>query len=92
MHDWSLVSVTADWASGTVEMNFNAAPGSMRLIAHNCREFGFPRRHPWGPSVSVNTVTGPRSTDSGMLELLVEMQTGDVIRIVASRFEMPSYQ
>ena len=51
-------------------------------------ELSVPRTFPWGPSVSVNTVEGPVKQENGLAVLSMEMQSGDLIRIVARSFDL----
>ncbi len=90
MHDWTLVSVLFEWKSGSVVLQFRTAQSkSAKLIAHGVSELHVPRLHDWGPSVSVSQVVGPSDDASGRRELDVEMQSGDLIRIVAQSFDFP---
>jgi len=44
---------------------------------------------PWGPSVSINKCDGPVAQESGGFRLVIEMQSGDEIELVARQFDMP---
>ena len=68
---------------------FRSPSGIAVVEASDVRDLHAPRNHPWGPSVSVNTVDGPNPYDDGLSHLTVEMQTGDTIEIIARSFVMP---
>ena len=90
MHDWTLVSMLFEWKSGCVTLEFRTdGSNSAELTAHGVRELHVPRLNEWGPSISVNGVHGPSDGASGQRELVVEMQSGDRIRIVAASFDVP---
>ena len=62
------------------------------LLAHGFRGLRAPRKFEWGPSVSINRVTGPVKCDDGLLMLSIEMQSGDTIEIEAAAFDLPAPQ
>ena len=91
MHDWTLLSIQVDWETGRAELIFRAhLRPSIPLVVRGIVDLHMPRRRDWGPSVSVNTVTGPLMIEGGLQTLEIEMQTGDVIKIVAESFELPA--
>ena len=91
MHDWTLLSVQVDWETGRAELIFSCyLRDAVSLVVEGLVDLHLPRRHDWGPSVSINTVKGPSATDGGLQALEIEMQSGDYIRIVAASFRMPS--
>jgi len=59
------------------------------LVAENVIDLHVPRLQDWGPSVSVNKVTGPLD-GLAYKRLLIEMQSGDVIKISAGTFVLPA--
>jgi len=85
-------SVSVEWGGGTAERLLAGPHGAAAIIARELLEIDIPRRHAWGASVSVNRVIGPRDTDGDAAELSIEMQSGDLIRIVADRFELPTIE
>ena len=89
MHDWTLVSAVFDWGAGDVTLSFDSATGAQALVARLVAELSIPRRNEWGRSASVNEVKGLTSTPDNLQCLEIEMQSGDVIRIAASSFQMP---
>lgn len=89
MHDWLLISVCYDWAEKQVllilrDIDDNEVP----LRAKNTCELQLTHRNPWGPSASINKIVGPTKEERGQ-RLEIHMQSGDVITILASSFEMP---
>jgi hypothetical protein len=89
MHDWTLLSIAIDWKTGAVALHLASSAGQTELRAEDMREIRIPRAQPWGPSVSINTVDGPNPHDEGLLRLAIEIQSGDLIEIVARSFKMP---
>jgi hypothetical protein len=88
MHDWTLNRLTVDWEAGEVEVSLDMWQGPRLIRALGLKHLRVGREFPWGPSVSVNGVVGPTAVEDGHL-LLIEMQSGDPIEIVASSFQMP---
>jgi hypothetical protein len=90
MHDWTLVSVSFDWARGSVHCALrNYESKTVSLIAEKVYSLHVPRLEEWGPSVSIQAVIGPLTIDGERQKLQVEMQSGDVIEIVAQKFVLP---
>ena len=92
MHDWTLISVLFEWAIGRVTLSFENHAGSETLVARSVVDLRVPQFNEWGPSVSVNKVKGPFAVDDGLHSIEIQMQSGDIIKIVASSFEMPREQ
>jgi hypothetical protein len=66
MHDWTLLSILFEWKAGRVTLEFRtdrATPA--KVVAHEVSELEVPRRHEWGPSVSVNEVRWPSEKHGG---------------------------
>jgi hypothetical protein len=90
MHDWTLVSLAFDWATGLVTLNFlDSNSNAASVLAKNASMFHAPRIQEWGRSVSINTVIGPEDYGLGKQKLQIEMQSGDVIEIIAESFKLP---
>ncbi len=90
MHDWTLVSIVFNWKEAQATLNFRCAEGRDALLtAHEVLELQIPRHSEWGPSVSVNEVGVSMYGRNDFRVLKIEMQTGDVISIVARHFDMP---
>jgi len=91
MHDWTLLTILFEWKSGQVTLAFGKEGTEPAiLIAHGVSDLHVPQLKEWGPSVSVNKVLGPSNGPDGQSELKIQMQSGDVIRIVAASFELPA--
>ena len=90
MHDWTLLSIVYDWKSGQVALQLRRGGSEfVSVAAMGVIDLHVPQRKEWGPSVSVNEVRGPIAEPRGKQVLEIEMQSGDVIRIVASSFNFP---
>jgi hypothetical protein len=89
MHDWTLLSLRTDWESGEVSIVVRGPKAEDEIRASGALEIHIPRALPWGPSVSINAVTGPTLVENGLSSLDIEMQSGDTIKIVARSFNMP---
>ena len=89
-HDATLTGISLDWPTKTVDL---AVEIEERGTVHiKCRGFVrviVPREEPWGPSVSINGISEPAKHEIGIWALRVEMQTGDMIEILAESFELP---
>jgi hypothetical protein len=89
MHDWTLLSVLFEWRDARVVVHFKSDLGDEKLVAVSVVDLHVPQFREWGQSVSVNSVRGPLVIESDRQSIEIEMQSGDVIRIIASSFEMP---
>ena len=89
MHDWTLLSLEVDWGTGEVRLGIESPSGQTSIRALDLYELRVPRARAWGPSVSINAVEGPSAQKDGRLRLAIEMQSGDLIEIVARSIEMP---
>ena len=89
--DWDLVTVTFDWETKRVALVLSYwQHDHVELIANDCVDIHIPGRNEWGPSVSVNSFDGPSEVENGNKRLTIEMQSGDVITIIARSFDMPA--
>jgi hypothetical protein len=66
--------------------------GARCLEAKRFRSIVIAREQPWGPSNSVNDIRGPLEDDEGYCLLEVQLQSGDVIRILAEDFVLRDTQ
>jgi len=78
LHDALLLHVSLDWSKGTAIFQFRAVSGSTIAVLSGCTEMNLPRREPWGPSESVNSVEVGQPESGGIL-LRIEMQSGDLL-------------
>lgn len=85
-HDATLLSVQADWVDGTALVLLRVADEEepVKVRASGVTDLRLPRQHPWGASLSVNSL---RVADH---VLSIEMQSGDTIAIAATSFEVPA--
>jgi hypothetical protein len=90
MHDWTLLSLQMNWESGEVLILVRGPGVESEIRGLDVQEFHVHRVMPWGPSISINGVVGPVVDDDGLSRLAIEMQSGDLIEIVARSFTMPS--
>lgn len=88
LHDATLTEFRLDWSQHVcvasvlafVQAGQPALP--RQVVWHGVTEASVPHRAPWGESVFINTVR----VEAGSV-FVVEMQSGEEIRIVAERFE-----
>lgn len=92
MHDWTLNSVTVVWRSGELRISLQSPAGPIEVRAAGLRRLDMPRAFPWGQSVSINEVAGPTPLSGGGEQLVIEMQSGDRIEVVADAIELPNGQ
>jgi hypothetical protein len=88
LHDATLVSIEVDWASGQARCLFEVwidGPATLAILVEGLRLARIPRDHPWGRSVSVNRTS--LSERDGLVELGIEMQSGDEILLRAETVE-----
>lgn len=75
LHDATLEHVTVDWNTGEVVLEVKTQEGSQTFKFEEIVGLELPRKHPWGPSVSINEIRDtPESCE-------IEMQSGDRIVI-----------
>jgi hypothetical protein len=89
MHDWLLLGLAVDWTAGTARLDLRSSTGAKAITAIGLKRAVLPRELPWGPSSSVNGCRGPLPGEDGSTRLVIEMQSGDEIELVADQFEMP---
>lgn len=93
MHDWTLIAVHFDWLSGIATLDLRTFPSQAKaILAKNVYTIHVPRLQNWGPSSSINEVMGPAAYPGNKQILKIEMQSGDVIEIIADCFIFPSDQ
>jgi hypothetical protein len=94
LHDAILESVAIRVDDGTVTLGltrvqFGGAGKQVTLLAREWTSFSCPKHEPWGRATAwrVNEARGPSALESGMQHVELEMQSGDVIEIDATRIE-----
>jgi hypothetical protein len=84
LHDAVLSDLRLDWKQGECFVRVSRVAGEDEtLIFSGVRELNAPRQNPWGPSESINQF---REIGEGQFE--IEMQSGDVLKIVASSWQL----
>lgn len=89
MHDWTLVSLNIDWEESTLVIKFlnnNSLP--VDIIFNKIKFVNIPKWDEWGESVSVNKFN--LKDDATYKNIEIEMQSGDIINIIANDVVMPS--
>ena len=89
LHVWQLHSIALDWKSGELRLDLGWESQRYELVAIGLGKLNLPHEFPWGPSNWINEMDGPNKIADGLLELKIEMQSGDVIEIVAKKFTLP---
>lgn len=88
MHDWTLVSMILDWEESRFLIKFlNNKSCSVDIICQGIKFINIPKWDKWGESISVNTFN--LKDDTTFKKLEIEMQSGDVITIIANDIVMP---
>jgi len=88
MHDWTLVSLIIDWEKSTLVIKFlnnNSLP--VDIIFKSIKYINIPKWDEWGESVSVNKFN--LKNDATYKNIEIEMQSGDIINIIAMDVIMP---
>lgn len=91
LHDWTLLKIDFDWrpARVTIELE-DLTFARQTLIAEGVQELRVPKMNEWGASISVNDIVELDAPTARGRCLEIEMQSGDVIRIVAEKILLPS--
>lgn len=95
LHDATLESMELRWSSGELFLRLRTGDTNhLRrvIVVSALRQLACDRQMPWGSSVSINEVRGPAATDDGASVLEIEMQSGDLIRVVAGAFSVRDAQ
>ncbi|HSM95771.1 MAG TPA: hypothetical protein VLT91_06995 [Rhizomicrobium sp.] len=89
LHDATLLFVAFEWELAKVSFAFETREGRVDLFAEGVTDLHIPKKKEWGSRVGVNELRGPSKAEHGLYRIEIEMQTGDVISIVARSFQMP---
>jgi hypothetical protein len=89
LHDATLLGLSLTWGKQpALTVRFRTSGLLIvTLTAQRVKLLHCPQVAPWGPSVSVNDVRGPRDAGNGFQRFEIEVQSGDVIVVEAQRFE-----
>lgn len=91
LHDATLEALEMRWSSGDVILRIRTgdAMHPHRVVAaSSVRRLTCSREMPWGFSLSINEVRGPKPIDDDVFLIEIEMQSGDIIRIEARGFSV----
>ncbi len=80
LHDFTLRRIVIDWEQKMAVFDVRGPNGPRTLSARGLRKLELTRDDVWGPSGSVNGVQVAREGEK-MLCVLIEMQSGDEIRL-----------
>ena len=89
MHDWVLKFIELDWHSGSASITVIDSKSINREIKI-CEiiSFDLSRNFEWGESVNINaTVLETINEES---KLTIELQSGDVIKVIAKIITLPA--
>lgn len=89
-HDWVLESIEVEWMSRKV---FIHVRGPNKKGAIECKGFSIvtvPREESWGPSESVYCLKQHKDDATSAQAVDIEMQSGDVISVVADEITLPA--
>jgi hypothetical protein len=90
MQNWVLKTVSVEWKEGTVRLELSSG-GTLKVIrAKGLSDLRLNRKSSVNPDVSVKHCEGPTKLQGGEYSLVIEMQSGGKIELVARQFEMPS--
>lgn len=82
LHDATLAAAHISWEAARCDLRLHPTNLSEHwLIFEGFSSLEFPKNEPWGPSASINRVDEPKP---GIFE--IELQSGDVLRIVAKHW------
>jgi hypothetical protein len=89
MHDWTLIRISTAWKEAEVTFEFKDETSSIRTIkASGFHRLVVPRLNEWGPSGSVNHIIGPELLPDGTHHLQIQMQSGDMLELIAQNIAM----
>ncbi|MCA9706257.1 MAG: hypothetical protein KDK70_10450 [Myxococcales bacterium] len=86
----TLVYLQLDWTSGKLRMTLRGDGGPserVKIEATNLYSLQCPRRFPWGESIEVAEIRRPVMTNEGFM-LEIQMASGDLLVLIAERFEL----
>ncbi|WP_330986200.1 MULTISPECIES: hypothetical protein [Enterobacterales] len=89
MHDFTLLNINVEWATGIAKialLNNKSLEASIRI--DGLILIKIPRLNEWGESISINSAKSGISS-CGNMSLNIEMQSGDIIEIIAEKIALP---
>lgn len=88
LHDFTLEELIVRWESREAVLAFKGFKTAVTIRCIGLRNFHVPYHEPWGPSVSVYEVIDLDSREKADRPVVVRMQSGDQIEILADEFEI----
>jgi hypothetical protein len=89
LHDATLLDITIQWVHAKVTFSFRTVPGVRHdLVVDGVTALQLTRLEPWGPSRSVNQASWRRRGSDMLVDLCIEMQSGDLIEVRAREFTL----
>ena len=88
LHDAALENIAVSWGDTTATLRFLTQEGPVCLVARGLRSLSVAMEEPWGPSVSVNELRGPEEAAGDVSRWVIEMQSGDLVELVAERLDV----
>ena len=90
LHDGVLSAIVVDWGRGRLRARIDGPHGEFRLAAEGLRMFAASLESPWGTRdhAMVLRAGGPEGIEPGRQRFLLELASGDRIRIEADRIEI----
>lgn len=89
LHDWALRRIDLDWEQGKLLIEVTGPHRTGSIVCSDVHAVIIPRIYPWGASISINEIRGPELIPDGYEKLVIEMQSGDEIEIIARSFSFP---
>ena len=90
MNDWTLIDICYIWEKSECILKFKNSASIIEVIkATNVTDLHIPFVSDWGASVSVNDVIGAKKINVAFT-LQIEMQSGDLIKLVANVINIPN--
>jgi hypothetical protein len=91
MHDWILKDLTIDWKNASLRIQVLCSKSEIvNISAEKFCQISIPKQENWGPSVFINQVIGPVPWGTNQYKLVIEMQSGDCIEVIANVIKLPS--
>ena len=90
MHDWVFNSIEVNWHSGLSLIGVTDRKSINReIIIHEIIYFSMSRRFEWGESTNINRISLEEKGGGEGHNLVIEMQSGDTIEIIANKICLP---
>jgi transcription antitermination factor NusG len=88
LHDWTLKSLIYNWSDKILTIDLtDSSSDNKELLAENVTDLKVPHHDEWGKSLSILEAPDILKIDDKNKKLVITMQSGDMIEIVAGKFE-----